>query len=81
MSLIALICTVASYILFFLDFTVLSVIILIIGAVVGIIDLIGFHKKEQQIFEDFVKDSFREHFGSSISFVAVLGLIIIAIFY
>ena len=36
---------------------------------------------EKPIFEDFVKDAFREHFGSSISVVAVLGFIIIAIFY
>lgn len=82
MNLIALICTVVSYLLFFIfDLTVLPFAILIVGAVIGAIDLIQFYGKEKPIFEDFVKDAFREHFGSSISVVAILGLIIIAIFY
>ena len=82
MSFIALICTIVSYLLFFIfDLAVLPFAILIAGAVMGVIDLIQFYGKEKPIFEDFVKDAFREHFGSSISVVAVLGFIIIAIFY
>lgn len=82
MSLFAFICNIASYLLFFLfDLDVLAFVILIVGTVIGAVDLAAFYRKEKPVLEDFFKDSFREHFGSSISIVAMLGLIIIAIFY
>lgn len=60
MSLIALICTVVSYLLFFIfDLTVLPFAILIAGAVIGAIDLIQFYGKEKTLLESTLAVLFR----------------------
>ena len=76
LSLIAFICSVAGYVLFFLtEWVVFPILLMVAGVVVALVDLVTLYTKEKLLFNDFVKEAFRTNWGSMIAVLAAIFFI------
>ena len=77
MRLIAGICTVIGYALFFFtdDMITFLLFLMAIAFVLAIVDLTAMYQREKLLFGDFVKEAFRTNFGSTISVIAGFGFV------
>ena len=82
LSIIALICVVVGYLLFFFTENMIAfpIIAILAGFIISIVDLVLLYKEEKLQFGDFVKEAFHTSWGSAIAFIAGINFIWFVLF-
>lgn len=80
LNIISLVCAVIGYVLFIAtEMVSLPVILIAAGFILSLVDLVAFYNREKLQLGDFIKEAFREKWGSSIAFIGGIAFIILII--